>query len=158
MTRKRILFLATLALVFFCGLAVEESPAQTAPAPTTQVALKWTLPASPWPQCTTSTTAACNDYFLVVDQTVASKPVTLNAANSLASTATTYTAAVPAGNVYATRLYALVLMFKDSSGAEVTGPTATCGSANTAPPCAVAVTPTTPPNVTGFTGTAVPAQ
>jgi len=127
--------------------------------PTVAVALSWSNASgsAAWPACTATTKVACNDYYVVTD--VTGSPVTLTTPGSLPATASSYTAAVPTNNVYTARSYTLTLMYKDINGAEVTGPLATCGSGNTPPPCLVSgLTPTTPPAVTGFTGTPVPAQ
>lgn len=146
--------LCSLLLLLTCSL-----PALAAtPAPTTQVALTWGFASgAAWSSCSSTVKAACNDYLLVYDNTV-TPAVLLNTAGSLAPTATAYTAAVPSNNAYTSRSYTVVVMYKDIAGAEQTGPTSTCGSGNTAPPCAVTgLIPTAPPNVTGLTGTPVVA-
>lgn len=129
-----------------------QSPSPSAPA----VDLTW-KPGSPaWTACSSTITTACAWYYLVIDETVPTAPVTLTPANTLAPTATTYTTPPYTNNQYATRTYNLVLVYKDINGTTQMDQAATCGSANTAPPCAVTGLPVVPPpSPTSLTGTPV---
>ena len=118
------------------------------------IVLTWIQPTntSQWPICSATVTTMCADHLELSDVTVPASPVIVT--SSIAPTATGYTYPVPSGNTYSTRLYSLVLVYKDDKG--VTGRTvaATCGNTNTNPPCAVNSIPVSPPpNVTNFTGT-----
>jgi hypothetical protein len=122
-------------------------------APSTAVNWTWLAPVNPYPPCTTTVKVACNDYYVPADVTPGGA---FTISDHIAVTATSYTEKLPAGNAYTTRQFTLTLMYKDVSGAEQTGPVATCGSSNTPPPCTVSsIIPNPPPNVTGLTGTPV---
>lgn len=148
--RKSVLALIA-GLLMSLG-ASAQSPSPTAPA----VALTWTAGSPAWTACSTTVTTVCSAYYLVIDATVPSAPVTLTAANTLAVTATSYTTPPYANNAYGTRLFNLVLVYKDVDGATQMDAAATCGSANTAPPCAVTNIPVVPPpSPAGLKGTVV---
>jgi hypothetical protein len=152
--RKILLpLVAAIAILMLpCSAALAQSPSPTAPA----VNLTWTAGSPAWTACSTTVTAACSWYYLVIDATVPSAPVTLTPANTLAVTATSYTTPPYTNNAFGTRLYNLVLVYKDVTGATQMDVAATCGTTNTAPPCAVTGIPVVPPpSPTGLKGTAV---
>lgn len=152
--RKILLPLVAIIAILMlpCSTVIAQTPSPTAPA----VALTWTPGSPAWTACSTTVTVACDSYYLVIDATVPSAPVTLTAANTLPLSATSYTTAPYTNNAYGTRLYNLVLVYKDVTGATQMAAAATCGSAGTAPPCAVTGLPVVPPpSPTGLTGTVV---
>lgn len=144
--------LGLIAMLTMSLAAVAQSPSPTAPA----VGLTWTAGSPAWTACSTTVTTACSWYYLVIDETVPSAPVTLTPVNTLAVTATSYTTPPYTNNAFATRLFNLVLVYKDVTGATQMGAAATCGTTNTAAPCAVTKIPVVPPpSPSGLTGTAV---
>lgn len=135
--------LVKLTLLFVMALAVGAASAQT------QIKTTWE---SAWTPCSTSTSAACSDHQTLTDVTVSGAPVVIS--STIPANVTTFTTPIPVPNLYPTRLYTLVVTYRDVNGMLHDTSAATCGSANTAPPCAVTTIPVSnPPSATNFTGT-----
>lgn len=116
----------------------------------------WAWPASytPLPACSSVTpalTANCGQTW-TVEHTAGSTALVVDT-STLAWGTLTFTEPVPANNTAPTWNFTVFASYLDATGAQQNTAQATCGSANTVPPCATTGIPNTVPGPVNFTVT-----